>query len=53
MIEVRAGLEVTASIRLDFLVPYFYEKRKKKWYQKTPWPTGYGSRPTNRHALVG
>jgi hypothetical protein len=23
MIEVRAGLEVTASIRLDFLVPYF------------------------------
>ena len=42
-----------SSIRLDFLVPYFYAKRKKRWYQKTPWPAGYGPWSTNRHALVG
>jgi hypothetical protein len=46
-------VEVTASPRLDYLVPYLNEGCKKKWYQKKTWSTGNGSGPANRNALVG
>src|SRR5665213_1608427 len=44
---VRAGAEVTASPRLDYLVPYFHEGCKKNWYQKKTWPAGHGSGPVS------
>src|SRR3954452_20046897 len=53
LLGVRAGAEVSASPRLDFLVSLIYENGNKKRYQKITRQTRHRDRHSDRNKVAG